>query len=65
MIWQNFLRVRIDGTGFRSTRILTWQHVIHDWSVFVLYTYTHLSPKLLQNEWCSLEDSECGPPDYN
>ena len=58
MICPDFLRVRIDGTGFRSARILTWQHVMHDWSIFVLYTYMQPSPKLLQNEWCSLEGSE-------
>ena len=46
MIWPDFLRVRIDGTGFRSARILTWQHVMHDWSVFVLYTYMQHSPEL-------------------
>jgi len=47
VIWPDFLRVRIDGTGFRSARILTWQHVMHDWSVFVLYC-THIR-SLLQS----------------
>jgi len=65
MIWPDCLHVMIYGTVFRSARILTWQHVMHDWSVFILYTYTQPSRKLLQNEWCSLEGSEYGPPDFN